>query len=418
VEYFLDQHTDEFKTQTYFEPGDIVLDPFCGSGTTLVQANELGINAIGIDVSEFNSLLSNIKIRQHNVLLIQQELNRLSLEVKSLINRNSWSAFETALLEQLNVYNNRYFPAPEFRYRFRNGNGVDNNFLKAREEEFQPIFDQLVKDYGIDYQINSNSSSFFERWLVPTIRNELNFLLEHANSIKDNDVREVAKLVISRTVRSCRATTHSDLATLIEPKTRPYYCTKHYKICKPIFSLLGWFERYSSDTISRLIEFDGLRTDTKQVCLTGDSRTIDIPHDMKSLDSNFQGLVQIKGIKGIFTSPPYVGLIDYHDQHAYSYEIFNFQRRDDFEIGSMNRGTGLTARQEYVQGISSTLENCRRFLVNDFNILIVANDKFNLYPTIVEKAGMRIVKTFHRPVLNRTEKDKAAYSEKIFHIKA
>lgn len=40
VEYFLDDHTDDFKKEVFFTPGDIVLDPFCGSGTTLVQANE------------------------------------------------------------------------------------------------------------------------------------------------------------------------------------------------------------------------------------------------------------------------------------------------------------------------------------------------------------------------------------------
>jgi len=39
VEYFLDSHTDESKKEIYFRKGDIVLDPFCGSGTTLVQAN-------------------------------------------------------------------------------------------------------------------------------------------------------------------------------------------------------------------------------------------------------------------------------------------------------------------------------------------------------------------------------------------
>ena len=33
-------------------PGDVVLDPFCGSGTTLVAARELGRRAVGLDVSD------------------------------------------------------------------------------------------------------------------------------------------------------------------------------------------------------------------------------------------------------------------------------------------------------------------------------------------------------------------------------
>ena len=59
VEYFIDNHTDEFKMETFFKKGDTILDPFCGSGTTLVQANELSINTAGIDVSAFNTQISN-----------------------------------------------------------------------------------------------------------------------------------------------------------------------------------------------------------------------------------------------------------------------------------------------------------------------------------------------------------------------
>ncbi len=35
VEYFLDSRTDEFKREAFFRPGDIVFDPFSGSGTTV-----------------------------------------------------------------------------------------------------------------------------------------------------------------------------------------------------------------------------------------------------------------------------------------------------------------------------------------------------------------------------------------------
>jgi hypothetical protein len=67
VEYFLDEHTDNFKTENYFAKGDIVLDPFSGSGTTMVQSCELGIHAVGIDISAFNTLIGNCKIAKYNI---------------------------------------------------------------------------------------------------------------------------------------------------------------------------------------------------------------------------------------------------------------------------------------------------------------------------------------------------------------
>jgi len=126
--------------------------------------------------------------------------------------------------------------------------------------------------------------------------------------------------------------------------------------------------------------------------------------------------MQSQKIKGIFSSPPYVGQIDYHEQHAYAYDLFGFERKDELEIGPLYKGQGLEAKKFYVEGISQVLLNAKKFLADNFNVFLVANDKWNLYQQIAEKAGMQIVNQFKRPVLNRTERDKNPYSEIIFHL--
>ncbi len=51
------------------EPGETVLDPFIGSGTTAVEAQLLGINCIGIDISPLCVLQSKVKTESIEVLL-------------------------------------------------------------------------------------------------------------------------------------------------------------------------------------------------------------------------------------------------------------------------------------------------------------------------------------------------------------
>ncbi|OHB39034.1 MAG: hypothetical protein A2060_05020 [Planctomycetes bacterium GWA2_50_13] len=57
VQYFIDSHTDDFKTSAFSKAGNLILDPFSGSGTTLVQAIEMGMHSIGIDISHFNCMI-------------------------------------------------------------------------------------------------------------------------------------------------------------------------------------------------------------------------------------------------------------------------------------------------------------------------------------------------------------------------
>ena len=68
VEIFLRKYRPKF-----------VYDPFCGSGTTLVEANALGIDSTGTDISVFNTLLSKVKTAEYNVQLLGKEINGIRI---------------------------------------------------------------------------------------------------------------------------------------------------------------------------------------------------------------------------------------------------------------------------------------------------------------------------------------------------
>lgn len=418
VEYFLDEHTDDFKKEVYFHKGDIVLDPFCGSGTTLVQANELGINSVGIDVSIFNSLLSNCKVMKYDISYLRKEIDNITIKLQEFISNNNISLFDQEITNELNIFNNKYFPVPEFKRMIQEGKINGSIYGQSKAKEFLPIYYSLIEKYKIQLlQDNINNNSFLNKWFLNNTRKEIDFVFDQIRKVKDIRTKKILSIILSRVMRSCRATTHADLATLKEPITTTYYCAKHGKICKPLFSIFKWWQTYSNDTIKRLIEFDALRTDSFQYCISGDSRTLNIEKELNNKCAELSSLLKRQKIKGIFSSPPYIGLIDYHEQHAYAYELFGFKRNDELEIGPLYKGQGFEAQESYIEAIAQVLNNCKKYLDDDYNIFLVANDKYNLYPSIAQKANMQIINKYKRPVLNRTEKDKGAYAEIIFHLK-
>ena len=308
--------------------GGRVLDPFAGSGTTLVQALESGLDSVGMDIAAFNCLLMGVKTAAYNPFVLEREL-RDALD------------------------------------RFERGEGRAGT-----------------------------PPAYVRRWFAPDARSDL---LRFRSLIGGYEHADVLRVVLARAARSARLTTHFGLDFPREPQTDPYWCHKHRRECRPVERADHFLRRYTLDTLRRLKEFGRVRAARDVAVLHGDAREL-------ALSGRFDAVV---------TSPPYPGLIDYHEQHRYAYELLRLDDRREREIGAAASGTARAAIAAYVEGIASVLAACRGALRPRGRVVIVVNDRRDLYPEILERAGLALEQRYQRHVNRRTGRRAGEYFEDV-----
>jgi hypothetical protein len=156
--------------------------------------------------------------------------------------------------------------------------------------------------------------------------------------------------------------------------------------------------RYTVDTLERLESFASLR-DAGRVAevVHGDAAELHLPSVCDA----------------VITTPPYPGLIDYHGQHRYAYELLGLDERRDHELGAPARGTGRAAIAAYVEGVAAVLRNARSFLRPGSPVCIVVNDRRGLYADVLTRAGLRLEDRLERHVNRRTGRRSGEYFESI-----
>ena len=315
----------EVLLDRYFVRGTHVLDPFAGSGTTLVQALESGMDATGVELAAFNCLLIGVKTARYHVETLSDELHDVVARLDTL-------------------------------------------------------------------KTNVRPNAYMRRWYSPAAARQLLAFREIADS-------DVLRVILSRAARSARRAAHFDLEAPNEPMTAEYWCHKHRRMCRPVESANGFLRRYALDTVARIEAFDDVRSDGMAHVLHADSRTVEYADTFD----------------GVLTSPPYPGLIDYHEQHRYAYELLGLDERRDLELGT---GTTKAALEAYREGIASALANAASALAPDAPVLIVVNDRRDLYPEILDRAGLRLEQRLRRHVNRRTGRRAGEYFEDVLVARA
>jgi len=314
----------------YFRVGQHVLDPFAGSGTSLVQALESGLDATGVDVAAFNCLLMDVKTREYNLFVLERELRDVHSQIAD---------------------------------------------LRLQETAPRP--------------------AYVRRWYAPRASREL---LAFRALIDAYEHRDVLRVVLARAARSARRTTHFDLDFPREPQLEPYWCHKHKRECRPVETASQFLTRYTLDTLERLKGFARVRARGRRAgVIHGDARVLD--HGRR--------------FDGVVTSPPYPGLIDYHEQHRYAYELLGLDDCRTLEVGAAAAGTSRAAISAYCDAIVEVLANAAGALCRGAPVLVVVNDSRELYPEILERAGLRLEDRLRRHVNRRTGRRAGEFFEDV-----
>ena len=335
----------EIFLRKYFSAGQMVLDPFCGSGTTLVQANELGISSIGYDVSAFNVMLCQVKTAKYDLIKVRQEVLHILEQVRQATQKenDNPSLWNDSLIEQVHL---------------------------------------------------TEENQYLTEWFAPKALNEL---LTYRSLISSYHYQGLLKVILSRAARSSRLTTHFDLDFPKKPQTESYYCYKHSRTCMPTTNAFQFLKRYSLDSIKRIEEFASKRTDATVEIHHGDSRQGDFAQ-----------------VDGVITSPPYVGLIDYHEQHAYAYQLLGLVDHRDKEIGAATKGASQKARKLYQKDIAGVFKRLLDQLKPGGRMIIVAGDRANLYGEIAQMVGVEEEAKVLRHVNRRTGRRSKEFYESVF----
>jgi DNA methylase len=320
----------ETLLERYFRPGQHVLDPFAGSGTTAVQALESGLDTTAVELAAFNSLLISVKTARYAPFTLERELRDACRRLTEFDGADAVSDSE---------YLCAWYASPAL---------AELLFWRG-----------LVEDY------------------------------EHA---------DVLRVVLSRAARSARRAPHFDLEAPREPQLDEYWCHKHRRVCRPVESARRFLTRYAEDTLGRIRVYAAVRARGRTAAVVhADSRAVVYP---RSYD-------------GIVTSPPYPGLIDYHEQHRYAYELLGLEDRREDELGAAQRGTTRAALSAYTDGIVATLTNAAASLRRAAPVVIVVNDRRDLYPEILERAGLRLETRLRRHVNRRTGRRAGEFFEDV-----
>lgn len=251
--------------------GQLLLDPFCGSGTSLLEASLNGWNAVGIDINPLGVEIAKAKLAAH----------RIPAEV---LNSNIERLIAKLMAKEAIIINNC------------------KPFSKA----------EIIKLVGKNWQPKLPCYNYLSNWFSESVLAQLLTITKKISDLKNDDVQLILRIILSDLLRDVSQQNPSDLRI------------RRRKVLIENMPVISKFISAVNSKISSILAAKEVTSawSSKQYAILGDIR--DSSSFRKQLDDAFPS----QSFDAAITSPPYATALPYIDTQRLSLVLLNLINAD------------------------------------------------------------------------------------------
>jgi hypothetical protein len=395
--------------ERYSSPGDIVLDPFCGGGVTVVESLKLKRKAVGMDVNPLATYVTEMECKQVDLGRFRDAISLLEAEVgqeiSSLYQTTCRNCSARAIADWIE-WDERTRTISRVKYDCPNCGPKEGSARKEDARLAAKIaegFDDIVKSGKLWFprtripsgdktdSLLSRGISSFKELFTPRNLLALSELLGEIERVSDDEVREFLRLAFSSCLKWASRQSHlrgkivegwAMHAYWIYPKSLEINVWNTFQ--RRVAAVLrgkGYSNEHLGDYVKIARDSDDLANSAATcLLLTGSSSSIPLPND---------------SVDAIITDPPYGGNVNYAELSDYWYTWLSrgrtIEKKEEIIINRAQR----KGRQEYEALLASVLLECYRVLKPDRYLVSTFNSKdvriVACFVTAASKAGFTLL---------------------------
>lgn len=189
--------------EKYTEPGEYVMDSFCGSGVTLIEALKANRKCVGIDLNPIAIKLSKASITAVNI----DEINKCFMDIKRKLQKKIYSLYELTLDNEKTMVTHTiwkngepievWYQTNSIKKVIRNGLDIDKQMCNM--PSIEPMWypnSMMFENSRINVGKNQKVSDLF----TPRAIVGLSLLYDEIKNIENDDIRTVFEITFSGTL--------------------------------------------------------------------------------------------------------------------------------------------------------------------------------------------------------------------------